>query len=203
MATNPRSEEKNPAQSAQEATQATRDAARKGADQADRIGRVTAEVSSRAAKASADLLGRNVETTQHVLQSGAQMAAKLTERSAQQFGRSLGLIGEDAERTAQSYSHNLGAILQSSVMLADMAQDITREWLSFGRNHWEKNFDQLDKLLHSRNPHDFLAQHSELMRDTLEGLLGCTRRVAEKSMRSTEELAKTMSDSADQGRRAA
>jgi phasin family protein len=131
------------------------------------------------------------------------MAAKFTERSAQQCGRSLGLTGDDAERTAQSYSDNLSAILQSSAMLADMTQGITREWLTFGRNRLEENFERFDQLLHSRTPQNFIALQSAIMKSNLEEFLGSARRVAEKSMRTTDDLAKRFDDAADQSRRAA
>jgi hypothetical protein len=203
MAANPGWDESNSTQFVQEAAQAAREAARRGADQANRIGRATAEVNSQAARAGADILGRNVEAAHHVLQSGAEMAAKLTERSAHQFGRVLGFTGDDAEKAAQSYSTNLGAILESSATLAEMTQEMTREWLNFGRERLERNFENMDHLLHSRTPQDVLAVQSQVLRDNLEGFLGCARRVAERSMRTTEVLTRKFDQAAEQSRHAA
>jgi len=186
-----------------ETARVTRKAAHQAADQADRIGRATAEVNSQAARAGADILGRNVETAHRVLQSGAEMATKLTERSAHQLGRVLGFSGQDAEKAAQSYSNNIGAILESSVTLAEMAQEITREWMNFGRGRLERNLEQIDHLLHSRTPQDLLAVQSQLVRSNLEDFLGYARRVAEQSMRTTEVLAGKFEQVAEQNRQAA
>jgi hypothetical protein len=130
------------------------------------------------------------------------MAAKLTQHSAQQFARSLGLA-EDAGQTTQAYARNLSAILQSTSMLAEMTQGITRELLDLGRTHLEQNLDRFDRMLHSRGPQDFLAVQSEMVRNNLEGFLGCSHRLAEQSMRTTEDLARRFKDTAEQNRRAA
>jgi hypothetical protein len=202
MATNPRSDERNTAQATQDVAQAAREAARKSSEQAERIGQSAAEMNSQASRTGADVLTRHVETTQQVLQSGAEMAAKLTQHSAQQFARSLGLA-EDAGQTTQAYARNLSAILQSTSMLAEMTQGITRELLDLGRTHLEQNLDRFDRMLHSRGPQDFLAVQSEMVRNNLEGFLGCSRRLAEQSMRTTEDLARRFKDTAEQNRRAA
>ena len=182
---------------AQQAQDAARDAARRGADQAGRIGRATAAANSQAAKVGADILGRNIETTHQVLQSSADMAAKLAQHSAQQFGRAFGFAGSDAEKATQSFSTNVHAILESSATLAEMAHQIAAEWTNFGRDHVERNFDRWDHLFQSRTPQDFLAVQSELMKSNLEGLLGCTRRIAEHSMRTTQELTHRFNQAAE------
>jgi hypothetical protein len=202
MATHPRSDERNTAQATQEAAQAAREAARKSSEQAERIGQSAAEMNSQATRTGADILARHVETTQQVLQSGAEMAAKLTQHSAQQFGRSLGLA-EDSGQTSQAYARNLSAILQSAAVLAEMTQGITRELVDLGRTHLEQNLDRFERMLHSRGPQDLLAVQSEMVRNNLEGLLGCSRRVAEQSMRTTEDIARRFNDTAEQNRRAA
>jgi hypothetical protein len=199
MATNPRSEERNTAT----AQEGAREAARRGAEQAERIARVAADVNSQAARTSTDIMERNVKTAQQVMQSGAEMAARLAERSAQQFNRAFGLSGEEAQRTAESSTGNFAALLRSSAMLAELSQDMALEWMQFGRDRVEQNLDRFDHLLHSRNPQDVLALQGEIMRSNLEGFLGLTRRAAEKSMQVTEELARKFSERAEQSRRAA
>jgi hypothetical protein len=195
---NPRSDERHTAQASQEAVQAAREAARKSSEEAERIAQSAAEMNSQATRTGADILARNVETTQQVLQSGAEMAAKLT----QHFGRSLGLT-EDSGQTTQVYARTLSAILQSTAVLAEMTQGITRELMDLGRSHLEQNLDRFDRMLHSRGPQDFLAVQSEMVRNNLEGFLGCSRRLAERSMRTTEDLARRFNDTAEQNRRAA
>jgi hypothetical protein len=189
--------------SERETARAAREAAHQAANQADRIGRATAQVNSQAARAGADILGRNVETAQQVLQSGAEMAAKLSERSAHQLGRGLGFSGQDTEKAAQSYSNNIGAILESSATLAEMTQEITREWMNFGRGRLERNLEQIDHLLSSRTPQDLLAVQTQLVRSNLEDFLGYARWVAEHSMRITEVLAGKFEQVAERNRQAA
>jgi hypothetical protein len=72
-----------------------------------------------------------LQTLQRAMQSGTDMAAKLTERSLEQWTRA-------AERS----SKNVGAILQSSLAIADTTQSITREWLDFARERIQHNFDR-------------------------------------------------------------
>jgi hypothetical protein len=192
-----KSREERVTQAAENTTQATREAARRSAEQAERIGRATADANSQAAKAGADILGRNIEATHQVLQSGADMAAKMAQRSAHQFGRALGFAGDDAEKATQSFSSNVHAIIESSATLTRMAQDIAAEWSNFGRGHMERNFDRWDHLLHLRTPQDVLAAQSEMMKSNLEEFLGYARRVAEHSMRTTEELTHKFNQAAE------
>jgi hypothetical protein len=199
MATNPRSDDRN-STSAQERA---REAARRGAEQAERIARATADVNSQAARTSTDIMERNVQTAQQVLQSGAEMAARLAERSTQQFSRAFGLTGEEARRAAQSTTGSLSALLRSTALLAELSQDMALEWVHFSRERVEENLDRFDRLLQSRNPQDMLALQSDIMRSNLEGLLGLSRRTAEKSMQMAEELAQKFNENAEQTRQAA
>ncbi len=186
MAANQQSEE------TREAAREAREAARQSTAQAERVSRATAEINDQAARAGAKILGRNMEVAQQVFMSGAEMAAKLTQHSAHQFGRVLGFGGDGAETTVSTYSKNLNAILESSATLADMTKDITQEWINFGRERVERNFAQMDHLLRSRTPQDFLASNSELMKENLQGFVGCARRLAEQSMRATESVAQEL-----------
>jgi hypothetical protein len=199
MATNPRSEDRNTAT----AQEGARESARRGAEQAERIARASVDVNSQAARTSTDIMERNVKTAQQVMQSGAEMAARLAERSAQQFNRAFGLTGEEAQRTAEFSTGNFSTLLRSSAMLAELTQEMALEWMQFGRDRLEQNFDRFDHLLHSRTPQDVLALQGEIVRSNLEGFLGMTRRAAEKSMHITEELAQKFGERAEQSRRAA
>jgi hypothetical protein len=199
MATNPRSEDRNTSG----AQEATREAGRRGAEQADRIARVTADVNSQVARTSTDIMERNVKTAQQVMQSGAEMVARLAERSAQQFNRAFGLSGEEAQRTAECSTGSFSALLRSSAMLAEMTQNMALECTQFGRDRVEQNLDRFDHLLHSRTPQEVLAVQTEIVRSNLEEFLGLTRRAAEKSMQVTEELARKFSERGEQSRHAA
>jgi len=201
MAQNPRSEQQNAATAAREGV---RETARRGAEQTERMARVTADMNSETARRSADLMERNVETMHRCMQSGAEMAARLAERSAQQLNRAFGLTGEEANRAARSSSGNLSAILRSSAVLAELTQDMALEWVHFSSDRMEQNLERFDHLLGSRSPQDVLAVQSELMKSNLEGLLGFTRRAAERSLQMADELSRKFEETTERtARRAA
>jgi hypothetical protein len=172
------------AQVVEQAAQATREATRKGAEQVERVAQATAGVNSQAAQVGAEIVQRNTQTLQRAMQSGTDMAAKLTERSLEQWTRA-------AERS----SKNVGAILQSSLAIADTTQSITREWLDFARERIQHNFDRMDRLFRCRTPQDFVAVQSDVLKDNLEEQLGWTRHIAERSIPIAEEAMKTFSES--------
>jgi hypothetical protein len=183
-------------------TQAMQEATREGAEQAGRIVQVSTDVSERAARAGTEILQRNAETVQEALHSIAEITARLTERSANQFSHAFGISGEEAHKAAQKSSENFDAIIHSSSVLAEVTQNISREWAQFARERMEHNFARFDALLRCRTPHDFAAVHSEMLRDNLESFLHCARRIAEKSMQTAEDATKRTAEAMEQARAA-
>ncbi len=183
-------------------TQAMQDAARQGPEQAGRIVQLSTDVSEQAARAGAQMMQHNTDTVQQALQSSAEIAARLTERSVDQFGRVLGISGDEAHRAAQQSSDNIDAILRSSSMLAVMAQGASREWADFARERMEQNFNGLDRLMRCRTPQDLAAIQSEFLRESLESFLQYSRRVAQRSMQMADEASRTMAANAEQARAA-
>lgn len=100
------------------------------------------------------------------------------------------------------WSDNIDAIIHSSSVLAEVTQSISREWANFARERMEQNFNRFDALLRCRTPHEFAAVQSELLRDNLESLLQCSRRIAEKSMQMAEEATKRAAEAVEQARAA-
>ena len=178
-------------------TEAVQETAREGAEQASRIAQVSTDVSERAARAGTEILQRNAETIQEALQSSAEIAARLTERSADQFGRVFGISGEEAHKAAQKSSDNLDAIIQSSSVLAEVTQSISREWVNFARERMEQNFNRFESLLRCRTPQDITAVQSEILRDNLESFLQCARRIAEISMQMADEANKRTAEAVE------
>ena len=183
-------------------TEAVREAAREGAEQAGRIVQVSTDVSERAARAGTEILQRNAETLQEALQSSAEIAARLTERSADQFGRVFGISGEEAHKAAQKSSDNLDAIIQSSSVLAEVTQSISHEWVNFTRERIEQNLDRFDSLLRCRTPQDISAVQSEILRDNLESFLQCARRIAEMSVQRADEATKRIAEALERAQAA-
>ena len=182
--------------------EAVQEATREGAEQAGHIVQISKDVSERAARAGTEILQRNAETVQEALQSSAEIAARLTERSADQFGRVFGISGDEAHKAAQKSSDNLDAIIQSSSVLAEVTQSISREWVNFTRERMEQNFNRFDSLLRCRTPQDLAAVQSEFLRDNLDSFLQCARRIAEKSMQMADEATKRTAEAVERARAA-
>ncbi|MGZ8329714.1 MAG: phasin family protein [Rhodoplanes sp.] len=181
-------------------TQAVQEATREGVEQADRIVKISTDVSERAARAGTEILQRNAETVQEALQSSAEIAARLTEKSADQFSRVFGISGEEAHKAAQKSSDNIDAIIHSSSVLAEVSQSISREWVNFTRERMEQNLNRFDSLMRCRTPQDFAAVQSEFLRDNLESFLQCARRIAEKSIQMADEATKRTAEAVESAR---
>jgi hypothetical protein len=132
----------------------------------------------------------------------AKLAARMTERSADQFGRAIGFSGEGAQKAAQQSSHNLEAIVQSGTVLTELAQRLCEEWTEIARARMDRGFDRIDALFQCRTPQDFAVLQSELLRDNLETLLGYARKAGEHSARLADEARQRFGTIAE-GRRAA
>jgi hypothetical protein len=176
--------------------------AREGAGQASLIAQISTDVSERAARAGTEILQRHAATVQEALQLSAEIAAHLTERSADQFGRVCGIFGEEAHKAAQKSSDNLDAIIQSSSVLAEVTQSISREWVNFTRERMEENLNRFESLLLCRTPQDMTAVQSEFLRDNLESFLQCARRIAETSIQMADEATKRTVEAIERSRAA-
>lgn len=195
-------EEKNPMDPIEQAARASERTASEFAEGASRMKDAAARASDQAVRASVEMMQCNAETVQHTLQCGAKLAARLTERSADQFGRTIGLSGEGAQKAAQKSSLNIEAIVQSSTVLSEMTQRLCEEWTDIARARMDRGFDRFDAFLQCRTPQDFAALQSELLRDNMETFLGYARKAGEHSARLAEE-AKQRFGSVAEGRRAA
>ena len=82
--------------------------------------------------------------------------------------------------------------MQSSVVLSQGAQDITREWFDFARKRMEDNLNTLEALTRCRTPQDIAAVQSNVVRDNFEDLLQSTKRIADMSVRIADEAVRKM-----------
>ena len=176
--------------SIEQAARASERTASEIAEGASRVKDAAARASDQAMRASVEMIQRNAETFQHTLQCGAKLAAQMTERSADQFGRAIGFSGEGAQKAAQKSSHNIEAIVQSGTILSEITQRLSEEWADIARARMDRGFDRIDALLQCRTPQDFAALQSELLRDNMETLLGYARKAGEHSARVTDEAKK-------------
>jgi hypothetical protein len=188
---NPRQAER---QAEREATEATKDTARKIAEETSRAARTAADAGAGAARAGADMVQRNTETAQHAWESGSRMASELIEQSMQRFVRTFGIAGDNAQQATQQSARNVESIVQSGTVIAGGMQNISRELIDFARNRMEQNLQLADAVMGSRTPQEFMAAQSNLVRDNLEDFVRSMRRIAEISMLMADEASRRMSD---------
>ena len=170
--------------------------------------------SEEVARASSDIAQRSTETVQEIMRSGVETANKTAQRSLDQFASVFGFSGREAQEAAEQSSRNIQAVAECSTVLAQGAQDISREWLDWAQQRFQSHLDGLNALLRCRTPQDFVAVQSDQVRQNLELLIESTRRVAERSVQlaeaagekiavQAEETAGRARRSADRARRAA
>jgi DNA-directed RNA polymerase subunit F len=165
---------------------------RESAERASRLGREAAEVGGRAARAGAEVFAHNTDALQHAWESGISLATQLSEQSFDQIVRMFGVAGERTRDASQSSSRHVEAILHSSAVLTGGLDTLSREWIEFAQQRVAQQRDRFEKILQIRTPQDFTAIQAEVMRDAIEGWLQSCRRVAEASLRLTEEAANRM-----------
>jgi hypothetical protein len=171
----------------EQAARASERTASEFAERESRAKDAAAKASGQAMRASVEMIQRNAETVQHTLQCGTKLAARMTEHSADQFGRAIGFSGEGAQKAAQKSSRNIEAIVQSGTVLTEITQRLCEEWADIARARMDRGFDRIDALLQCRTPQDFTALESELLRDNMETFLGYARNAGEHSARLADE----------------
>jgi phasin family protein len=215
---NPRQDERNLNQSTQSAQDNIRKAAtasaedirrtaeettRKTAESAAQFSRTALEASEHVTRTSAEMMQQNAETIRRILQSGLQIVSQMGGRSAEEFGRVFGVPGDEVRQAHEQSSRNVDAIVETSSVLTQGMDSISREWFEFARKRVEQNLSHLNDLARCRTPHHFAAVQSEMLRDNIEDLLQSTRRVAEISARLAEEAMGKMTQNVEKAKRAA
>src|SRR5262245_44702195 len=178
----------------QEAFQAGQEAARRMSDQMAQTTRTMADAGERTARMGAELMQRNSENMRTAMQSGTELATKLTERSLDQFTRACGLTGDNAQHTMEQSSRNVQVMMETGALLAQGAQNVSGEWLNFTQTRAGRNLDRLDALLGCRTIGDMMAVQTALVRDSLEDFLQSARRTSEMTTRIADEAVRKMTD---------
>ena len=149
-------------------------------------------VADETARTGEDIARRSADTARDAMQSGLNAATESFKRVTDQFANALGFAGPQSEEVARRSSQNIEAISQTSTILARGVQDISREWANLAQDRALKNLDAFQRLAGCRSVHDFVATQSDLLRDQLQQVIDTGRRVAELSVRVSDEAAKTI-----------
>ena len=211
---NQRQDDRNPSQVAQESVRRTAAAAddmrhtaeettRRTTEGAAQFGRSALEAGERATRTGADLMQHNAETMRRMWQSALQMVSQMGGRPSEDIARMFGLSGEELRQANEQSSRNVDAIVESSAVLTQGLDGISREWLEFARKRIEQNMNRLNDLARCRTPQQLVAVQSEMLRDNIEDLLHSSRRVAEFSARLAEEATGKMTANMEKAKRAA
>src|SRR5215207_3682948 len=182
----------------------------KAADEAARTARTVADEAARVgeqtARAGADVFRRSTETARDGLQQGLNTATLSFQRINDQFTQTLGFSGPQAEELTRRSSQNLQAVSQASSVLIKGAQEVSREVFSLVQDRVQKNIEGLSRLAGCRSVQDFVVTQSDLMRDGLQQVIDTNKRIAELSVRTADEAARSIQQAqgtANQPRRAA
>jgi hypothetical protein len=151
----------------QAAERSIEEATRKMGEQTNRATGAAVDVAERAAHANAQLLQNGMETAHQLWRCSADLTSSFAHRSAEQFGRTLGVGGKEAEASTERSSYAVTAIVQSSQSLNDGYRKVSEEWFKLARTQMERAFEHFDRALRSRSPQEL----AEAFRDQLEGLI--------------------------------
>jgi phasin family protein len=194
---NPRQEDK----SNQNAEQTIRQASERTAEQTKRVGETAVEASQEVARVGADLLRQNAEAMQNALRFGLEMTTAVMGRSTDQVSRTLGLSGNEVQEATERSARNAATTLQSTSVLAKGMTGMSREYFAFVRHQMESSMNRMNELWACRTPQEIAAVQSDFVRETLEGAVESSRRMADMSLKAADDAAKRMAQNIE--RRAA
>jgi len=183
--------------------QAAREAARTVASEAQQFAHSTANMGEGAVRAGTELMQRNAEIMQQIWETGRNMTSQFTDTATNPLFRAVNMSDAEAQKAAQQSARNMEAVLESSTVVAQEFQNISREWLDFLQSRWQQTLSHMNDLGRCRTPQDAAAIQSELMRDTFEHLLQSARRTAEISARMADAATRKISENVNRERRAA
>jgi phasin family protein len=170
--------------------------ARRAREQGEAVQRVTEDV--------ADTLQAGVESAQTLVQAMQEAVQTSFGAFSELTRRSIGQGLPTADRTdavalglSEEAAHNLRAVAQSSTALARGLQEVSREVVDRSQKRLQHNIDGLQSLARCRSMTDFVEAQTTLLRDNLEQTVENSRRLAELTLRITEEATRTVTEQAD------
>jgi len=185
----------------QAAPDAIRQMSERTSDQTRRMGETAVEAGQEVARAGADLLQQNAETLQSSLRFGLDMATAVVGRSTDHVSRAFGLSGDEVQQSTERAARNAATILHSSTALAKGMKGMSQEYFAFLRHQIENGMERMNELWRCRTPQDVAAVQSEFMRESVESAMESSQRIADMSLKVTNDTTRSMAQKMD--RRAA
>jgi len=150
-----------------------------------------ARAAREAAHVNAQLIERNMESTQQAMNIGLQTTARAFENLAKAMTETFSLNGGRGER--EELTQNIQAASRAGAGLTIAAQEASREWLNLARQAMEANLQTLRELGSCRSVQDVASVQSKLVRTNLEQAVQAGKAIAERSQRSLEEVSRALS----------
>ena len=185
----------------QAAPDAIRQMSEKTSDQTRRMGETAIEAGQEVARAGANLLQQNAETLQSTLRFGLDMATAVMGRSTDHVSRAFGLSGDEVQQSTERAARNAATILHSSTALAKGMKGMSQEYFAFLRHQIENSMERMNELWRCRTPQDVAAVQSDFMRESVESVMESSQRIADMSLKVTNDTTRNMAHNLD--RRAA
>ena len=126
------------------------------------------------------------------MESGVEAATQGFRNASDQFARDLGYSGEEGKRLARQSAQDVEAITKYGAVLAEAAQDSSRQWYGLAQRQWQRNLEGLSQLARCRSVQDFVAVHSGLVRESLLHMAEDGRTIAENSLRAMNDASKVI-----------
>ena len=147
-----------------------------------------------AVRTSTDATRQSAETVQEAMTVGLNTATQTVQQVTEQFTRAFGFAQPQSQELARKSSQNLEAVTQATAVLAQGAQEISRDWLGLAQERLQTNIDGLNALARCRSVQDFVAVQTDLVRDNLQHSLDSNRRLSEVSVRVAQDASRTIQD---------
>jgi hypothetical protein len=168
--------------------------AQTAAEQTARMGQATAQAGEEVARVGANLLKQNAETLQNTWRFGLDMTTAVMGRSTEQISRTLGLTGQDAQEAAERSARNAQSVLYSATAASKVMSGMSQEYFVLVRHQIEHGMERMNELWNCRTPQDLAAVQSDLLRDAVGSFLESSRRMADMSVKLTEDATKRMEE---------
>ncbi len=125
------------------------------------------------------------------MRAGLNTATQTFQQVTDQFTRTLGFAEPQSQELARKSSQNLEAVTQATSVLAQGAQEISRDWLGFAQEGLKRNMEGLNALTRCRSVQDVVAVQSDLVRDNFQQVIDNSRRLSEVSVRVAQDATRS------------